>query len=184
MIISISGTPGSGKSTIAKALAEDLGLEHFSTGDFARKLAEREGLSLKQLSELAETDPSVDREIDDMTRELASKDGFIIDSRLAFHFLPSSLKLFVKCSPEIATRRIFRDALEGKRNVEGISSFEQALAATKNRFDSEMLRYRKYYGLDYTDESQYDIVIDTSDMTKEQAIQSAIDAVKKHLKKE
>jgi len=184
MIITISGTPGSGKSTIAKAIAKEFSLKHYSTGDFARQIAEKRGISLMDWTKLAETDPSLDKEIDDMTRDLKNENNFIMDSRLAFHFLPKSLKVFVKCDPEEATKRIFKDALEGRRSSESeIKSFEDALKLTKNRFESEMSRYKKYYDIDYTDESQYDIVIDTSNVSKQEGINESIEAVKKHLKK-
>jgi cytidylate kinase len=185
MIITISGTPGSGKSTLAKAIAKEFNLKHYSTGDFSRELAEKRGISLLEIGTMAETDPSIDKELDDMTKNLRKKKDFVMDSRLAWHFLPNSLKIFVKCDPEVATKRIFKDALEGRRGSEPeIKSFDDALKLTKKRFESEMSRYKKYYDLDYTDESQYDIVIDTSNMTKEDSIKQSIDAVKKHLKKE
>ena len=59
MIITVSGTPGSGKSTIAKALAKNFRLKYFSSGDLMRNLAEKKGISLAELNKLAEDNPSV-----------------------------------------------------------------------------------------------------------------------------
>ena len=50
MIITISGTPGSGKSTVAKMIATKLGFKHYSTGDFMRQMAKERGISLEELS--------------------------------------------------------------------------------------------------------------------------------------
>ncbi len=61
MIITISGKAGSGKSTIAKQLAKKLGLKHYSTGDFMRQMAKDKGVSLLELSRIAEKDKSIDQ---------------------------------------------------------------------------------------------------------------------------
>ena len=54
MIITISGKPGSGKSTIAKILAEKLKLKHYSAGDFRREKAKKLCLSLEEFNKLGE----------------------------------------------------------------------------------------------------------------------------------
>ncbi|NAZ39106.1 MAG: AAA family ATPase, partial [Acidilobus sp.] len=59
-IIVISGQPGSGKSTYARRLADDLGLRYFTTGQAFRELAKRLGMNLMELNEAAERDPSID----------------------------------------------------------------------------------------------------------------------------
>jgi len=183
MIITISGTPGSGKSTIAKALAKEFNLKRYSAGDFTRQLAEKKGLSLAEFSNLEEKSPELDKFVDAQVMKHAADDT-VLEFRPAIHFLPDALKIFVKCSTEVAAKRIFKDAMHGKRETEKIKTFEDALAEIKNRLRSEKSRYKKYYGIDYTDESQYDIVIDTSNLTQEESIRKAIELVKKHLKKE
>ncbi|PIN81309.1 cytidylate kinase, partial [Candidatus Woesearchaeota archaeon CG10_big_fil_rev_8_21_14_0_10_32_9] len=65
MKITISGNLGSGKSTVAKMLAKDLGYSHYSTGDFMRKMAEERGITLLELGKIAENDSSIDYELDD-----------------------------------------------------------------------------------------------------------------------
>ena len=56
MIITISGKPGSGKSTVAKRLAAELGLTHVSAGDFMRDMATERGITVLELSAIAEND--------------------------------------------------------------------------------------------------------------------------------
>ena len=46
MIITISGKAGSGKSTVAKELAKQLNLQHFSIGDIMRKMAKEKNISV------------------------------------------------------------------------------------------------------------------------------------------
>ncbi len=180
MIIAISGTAGSGKSTVAKAIAKELKLKHYSAGDFMREMASERGISLIEIGKLAEKDPSVDREVDERNKLLAGKDDFVIDSRLAFHFIPNSIKIFLKVDPKVAAKRIFRDIQAQKRAVEkGFGSEKEVLDGIIKRQQSEVKRYQKYYGIDYLDESNYDFVLDTTNLTVEQSIKKVLDFVKK-----
>ena len=63
-IITISGMLGSGKSTVAKLLAECLGWDYYSTGNAQREIAAKRGMTTLELNRLADTDPSIDKEID------------------------------------------------------------------------------------------------------------------------
>ncbi|MCX6741353.1 MAG: AAA family ATPase, partial [Candidatus Parcubacteria bacterium] len=46
MIITLSGKPGSGKTTVAKILAEKLGYKFYSTGDLRGQMAMKRGLTI------------------------------------------------------------------------------------------------------------------------------------------
>ena len=96
MIITISGDIGSGKSTCGKLLRDQLGFKYLSTGDIQRRIAADMGISTLELNLLSEKDKSIDKKIDDHTRALADSDeNYIVDSRLAWHFIPSSYKVFL-----------------------------------------------------------------------------------------
>ncbi len=180
MIIAISGTPGSGKSTVAKAVAEKLKLKYYSAGGFMRDMAEKRGVSLMELTLQAETDESIDRDIDEQTKKL-SGDNFVVDSRLAFHFIPKSIKIFLKVDVKVAAKRVFRDIQAKKRSTEQeFKTEEQVFDALSRRLQSEAARYKKYYGVDYLDESNYDFVLDTANLTIEQSIQKVLDFLSKH----
>ncbi|MCX6708933.1 MAG: nucleoside monophosphate kinase [Candidatus Woesearchaeota archaeon] len=181
MIITISGTAGSGKSTVAKAVAKEFRLKHYSAGDFMRELAAERDISLEELSRLAEKDISIDREIDERTKKLAKRDNFVIDSRLAFHFLPKAIKIFLKVSPGIAAKRIWRDIKAKKRAVEQFSSEKEVLSGILKRQDSEVKRYKKYYSLDYLDEQNYDFVLDTSKLNIEESIEETLNFIRKKI---
>jgi len=160
--IVISGMPGSGKSTIARHLLKKFGLRHYSVGDFMRQIARKERKTLLELSRDAEKSRTIDFEIDSMTRKLRNKSNFVIDSRIGWHFLPESIKIFVKVDLNEASRRIFRE----KRWIERENlSYNQTMRNIKRRMKSERLRYRKYYHIDVNDLSNYDIVIDTTGMS-------------------
>ena len=168
MIVTISGRPGSGKSVVASRVAAELGIDHVSAGDFMREMAAERGVSILELSRIAIDSDVIDREIDARTVGLAEAGGdFVMDARLAWHFIPNSLKVFLEVSLLEAARRVFGAGRGAEReNV----SIDATLQAIEERTESERIRYLEYYGLDYTDHSQYDLVVDTSDLTVEQVV--------------
>ena len=110
MIITISGRPGSGKSTVARLLARRLRFDHVSAGDFMRDMAAERGISVLELSRIAEHDDAIDREIDERSRRLGEeRDRFVIDARLAWHFIPDAFKVFLDVRLDVAARRIYGD---------------------------------------------------------------------------
>lgn len=172
MIITISGRPGSGKSVVASRVAHELGIGHVSAGDFMREMAEERGISILELSRLAERNDTIDTEIDSRTRRLAdSGDDFVIDARLGWHFVPESFKVFLDVRPEVAAGRIYGARRDTEReNID----LEKTRAAVESRTESETQRYHGYYGLDYTDPTHYDLVIDTSELTVDQVVKRVL----------
>lgn len=176
MIITLSGRPGSGKSVVASQVAEELDIRHVSAGDFMREMAAERGISILELSRLAEDNDMIDREIDARTVQLAQEGGdFIIDARLGWHFIPQSIKVFLDVRPQEAARRIYG----AKRGSEQENiDLETTETATASRAASERERYMAYYGLDYTDHSHYDLVIDTTDMTIDEVVGTILEYVR------
>ena len=175
MIITISGRPGSGKSVVAKQVAEELGFHHASAGDFMREMAAERGLSILELSREALGDEEIDRDIDARTLRLAEGDDFVLDARLGWHFIPHSVKVFLDVSLEEAARRIY-DADRGaeRENLD----LESTREAIEKRTNSERQRYMTYYALDYTDRNQFDLVIDTSLLTVDDVVSLILDHVR------
>ena len=177
MIITISGDLGSGKSTVANAIAEKFKLKHYSAGDFMREMAEEKGITLLELSKLAEKNPAVDKEIDERNKTLAEKEqNFVIDSRLAWHFIPNSLKIYLKCDVDEAAKRIFPRKQKG--DDENIS-LEKTKENIIRREKSEIQRYKDYYGIDLKDESNYDFLLDTTKCKKEEVIKKVLEWIEK-----
>ena len=74
MIITISGAPGSGKSTVATFLAKALHLQHYSAGQFMRDMAKERGVTLVELQKEAQEDQGkIDKEIDARTKKLGKE---------------------------------------------------------------------------------------------------------------
>lgn len=180
MRITISGKIGSGKSTIGRLLAEKLGLNHYSTGGFMRQIAKERRITLLELSKIAEQSNEIDKVLDERQVKLGeNEDNFLIDARLGFYFIPNSIKIFLDVDISEAAKRIYRE----KREDENNESFEETLKNIKARQESERKRYEKYYGIDFTNKSHYDIWIDTTNKSLEQIIElilGKIDELKKN----
>ncbi|MBS3131203.1 nucleoside monophosphate kinase, partial [Candidatus Woesearchaeota archaeon] len=176
MIITISGKAGSGKSTVAKALAKRLGLKHYSVGDLMRQMAAERGITLNELGKLAEKDKSIDRELDDRQIAIGKKeDNFVIDGRLTAFFIPNAHhKVFLDCEDGERAKRIMK---EGRKDEKG-SNVNEVIKKIKEREESERKRYKKYYKVDYYDPDLYDLMIDTTEMAVEEAIGAVEDFVK------
>jgi predicted cytidylate kinase len=172
VVVTISGRPGSGKSVVASKVAQALNLSHVSAGDFMRQMAAERGVSILELSRVAESTDDIDREIDARTVRLAEQGGdFVMDARLGWHFIPDSIKVFLEVDPSVAAQRIF----EARRQLEIENvTLEDTERAVRDRTESERKRYLDYYGVDYADHANYDLVIDTSHITIDQVVEGIV----------
>jgi predicted cytidylate kinase len=185
MRITISGMPGSGKTTVAKIIAERLKLKHYYMGAIRRHLAQERGITLDELNRIAESDPESDRMVDDFLVKLGkTEDGFIAEGRTAAHFIPNSIRLFIAVDIRVGAERIWRDIREKghgmARNEKLASSVAEQVKLTEARISSDKLRYKKYYNIDIFDPDMYDLWIDTTDMTVEQVVDKIISFVKSY----
>ncbi|MFM2424232.1 MAG: hypothetical protein RLZZ70_623 [Candidatus Parcubacteria bacterium] len=183
-IISLGGLPGSGKSTVKKILAEKLQMESFSTGDFMRQMAKERGISFDDFNALIATDQSIDGEIDAQLVGIEAMGNYlVVDSHLAFHFVPSSFKVFLSVPLEISAERIYKDGDKETRQSVGdvMASIDEAKVRIQARIDNHNDRYMRFYGVQPYDPSQYDLVIDTATSTPSEVADQVIDAYTKWL---
>lgn len=164
--ISITGDLGSGKSAASKVLTERLGFEYLSTGKIQRAMAKRLGMTTLELNRHADVNPKIDEEIDSVFINLRNDgENYILDSRLAWHFVPNSFKVYLQVDVEIAAQRILKDV---SRNSEKYKSEREAILKIVARKQSENERFLKIYNADCGDMDNFDLIIDTGDKTVEE----------------
>lgn len=176
MIITITGKPGSGKSTVGKLLAKELGYEYFSGGDLRGKIALDRGITIDELNKIGEAERWTDEECDKLIEKMGKeRDSLILDSRTAWHFVPKSFKVFLDVDLMEAAKRVFKDQ---RPDEEKASSAKELHGRMKARMESDAQRYKKWYGIDYLDAKNYDLVIDTTKLTPQMTVKKILDAVR------
>lgn len=171
MIISLNGDLGAGKSTIAKRIAEELGIKRYYMGQILRDLSKERGMTFLDFMKLAEKDPSIDKDIDAYVKKLgAEEDDFIIESRTAWSFIPKSVKIYLSVDEEAGVKRIYKELQADNQRNEELKPFEELLKNCQRRVLSEQKRYKKYYNFDIRDLSHYDFVLDTTNLTPQEVL--------------
>lgn len=178
--ISITGDLGSGKSTVARIIKERYGYIVYSTGAVQRSLAQKYGMTTLEFNKYMESHPEIDEEIDTQLTETGKQPGrIVIDSRMAWHFVPHSFKVYLSVSPETAAARIMK-AQRG--NVESYTDLEDAKEKLLARKASENLRYSQKYGVDCSNMDNFDLVLDMTDATPEEGADTIINELNKLVK--
>ena len=154
-VVAISGQAASGKTTVARELANRLGYRFVSVGELFRRIAIQRGVSLLELHRIAETDFSIDRAVDEEAIREAKKDNVVIEGHLAAWLLKdvADVRIYLKADIGVRSRRL--SARDGK-------SVEEALNEIRAREESNRRRYLAIYGIDINDVSIFDLVIDTT----------------------
>ena len=174
MTITISGNPGSGKSTVAELLEKKLGIKYIYSGMIFRELAEKYNMTLEEFGKYCEDNSDIDKELDDRQLEILEKGNVILEGRLAGWLAHSNnisaFKVAIIADIDIRAKRIV--------NREK-GSVETKKKEILERERSENTRYKKYYNVDLKDTSIYDIVIDSGDKTPEEIIDIIIQKLDK-----
>ncbi|MBR9692254.1 AAA family ATPase [Candidatus Woesearchaeota archaeon] len=172
MIITISGIPGAGKSTVGKILAKKLDYRFLSMGDLRGVIAVKHGMTIDELNEIGKTEEWTDKEPDkELIRIGEQEDDYVIDTWIGFHLIPDSVKIFLKIDMRKGAERIFKDQRPDEPEKETIEEAEEML---KKRVKDTNDRFKKYYDADFLDESHYDLIIDTTSLTQEQVVEKII----------
>jgi len=173
MRITISGPPGSGKTTVCRRLSEMLSIQCVISGEVFRQMARDHSLSLAEFGYLAEHDPSYDKMLDQRMVDLAREnDNLIMEGRLTAHMLTENgleaFRVLLDADPTERGRRI--------AEREGITQ-DEAEARIAERERCEAARYIDYYGIDITDDSVYDLKINTTHIQAEEVADIILERV-------
>lgn len=176
MIIAISGLHGTGKTAIAKLLAENLGILYYSTGQAFRDLAKENNMSLEEYTSFVEKHPDIDKKLDNKVVKMAKKGSIIIDSQLSAYILKSiaTFKVQLTCPLEVRVKRMAaRDQ----------TSYEEKLKETTIREKSELERFKKLYNIDLSDKKSttefFNLIINTEHLTIEEIVDKILTELNK-----
>jgi cytidylate kinase len=186
-IITISGKPGSGKSSTADIVAELLGYTRHSSGDMVRQILAEKGMSLAEYNERARNDHALDEAVDERLRELRTKKDIVVDSRLGFYWIPESFKVYLDLDIEVATVRIYTDAVSNATRSstgEGVSSLTEVTKQVRTRMEGERARFRALYHVDPYEMSHFDLIVDTSRHSPQTVALTVYDSYRKWLQTE
>ncbi len=173
LFITVSGTPGSGVTTLCRGLADALGCGYVSGGELFREIAEERGLSLSQLTARAGESEELDRALDRRLRTIAetwgtANKGFILESRLAGWLAGNRADL-----------RIWLDAPEEVR-LERTEDRDEMAAEMQVREAVDAARYESYYGIDIEDRSIYDLALNSARWGESALLSLVLNAVREY----
>lgn len=174
LVICISGMAGTGKSTLAKKLAQKYGLRYYSGGDALRALAAEmgydsygngwwetpDGLSFL---EQRKANSNFDRVVDERLLKYASEGNVLLDSWTMPWLVKEGFKIWLAASVERQAERI---AQRDKMTV------EKALQALKEKEARTKAIYKQLYGFVLGEDFRpFNLVLDTDNLGAEEVFQ-------------
>lgn len=176
----MAGDLGSGKSTVAEMICEKLSYPIHRNGDYFRKLGVEMGLSVTEFNEYVKAHPEIDNQIENSARRAADEnEELVIDARLGWYSVPESFKVYLTVDINEAARRAFNDPK--RKASEKFETVEEQKADLEKRFSLENERYFNLYGVHKEDKSNYDFILDTTNITREEVAKKVIEAFAKWL---
>ena len=157
MLITISGLPGSGTTTVSRLVAAALHLDRVPGGEVFRQLAAESGMTLAEFGLHAQEHPEIDRELDARLEARAREGSCVIESRLAGWLATNAgllaVRAWIDCDEVVRAERVA--ARDG-------TTVEEARRDNAERTALEHARYVQAYGIDLEDRSPYDLILDST----------------------
>jgi len=173
-VICISGMAGTGKSTLAKKLAQKYGLKYYSGGDALKALAAEEGCNVSSngwwespeglaFLRQRDRDSQFDKAVDDKLLEYAQQGSVLLDSWTMPWLLKTGFKIWLLASIQKRAERVSeRDKITVKNALRILEEKETRTKAI----------YRKLYGFTLgEDYAPFNLVLDTDNLNAEEVFQ-------------
>lgn len=171
MIITIGGLAGTGTSTTAKELSQELNIPFISAGDVFRQMAVEHNMTLLEFSEFAEGNDEIDKALDKRQAEIASEaENLIVEGRISAFFVEADYRIWLKAPDNVRAERIsYRED----------KSLDTVKYEIKERTASEKKRYMEIHDIDIDNFDIYDLIINTDTFDTE----STVNIIKKCIEK-
>ena len=166
-------------SSLRELLQKEYNFEIVSAGSIMREMASSKGLSILDFQKgLGDSlaDNYIDQAIIAKNNSIKDTTNVIFDSRLAWHFLPETFKIFIVVSPHEAALRTY---LTRVNDDEKYANLQDTIDGLVERRVLENKRYKKIYGINCEDLNNYDLVIDTSYISALEATDIIMECYKK-----
>ncbi|ASJ00396.1 adenylate kinase family protein [Thermococcus gorgonarius] len=157
MIIAVTGTPGVGKTTVSKLLAEKLGYEYVNLRDYAieKGIGEMKGDELEvEVDELAYN----------FEKDFAGKD-VVVDGHLS-HFLKADLVVVLRAHPKLVGERLEARGYPKEKVGENV--------------EAELVDVILVEALE---ENENVIEVDTTGKTPEEVVEEVLELIKEGVKR-
>ncbi len=176
MIITISGRQDAGKTTLAKKLAEKLNYDFISIGDLRGMIAQEHNMIIDELNDIGKKEKWVHVEADKKTIEIGkTRDNFIVEGWAAWHFIPHSKKIFLDVDQNVGTKRVFINQRPDEKPCKNIKEMQDLLDLRLKVTDEAL---KKYYNINFLDKQNYDIIIDSTNLSIEEMVNTTIEKLK------
>lgn len=182
MIITITGKPCTGKSTMAEIFINKYGFDRVYAGAIFKRHARELGIDITELAkstQVYEIDKRVDAELEQIyTTRL--RDNLLIESRTAWSFMPKAFNVFIDIPDSVMAERLFNS--DRPVNERG-KDLAEALQKVTERYNADVARYKLLYNIDCDNLDNYTYVIDNSNLTPEQTADKIYEEYLKFVKK-
>ncbi len=184
MKITLGGPPGAGKGTVGRLLAAHYGYEFISGGDLFRKAAAARGMTMEAFDTYMKEHPEarIDHEIDGLQVDIGKhQDNFVLESRLAWHFAPQSIKIKIDGELDERIRRI-ANVSSVDRIAYTQDDFEETKRKTLKRFSDHQAKILELYGIaDLVADEHFDIIIDSTGISAEEVAKKTVAAIESYV---
>ncbi len=182
MIITIAGKPCTGKSTMAEIFITKYNFSRIYAGQIFKQEAKKMGIDVTQLCKSEDAYP-IDIRVDNELKKIYEtrlNEDLLIESRTSWSFMPKAFNVFIDLPDKIMAERLFNS---DRSAMEKGATLEEALVKVTERYNADLNRYKVLYNIECDNLSNYDFVIDNSNLTPEQTADKIYEAYLEYIKK-